>query len=131
MRFTTFFFRFQVCSAESLSVIFYSLAMALGFPIILNFLTMEKEENVKHLLEVNGMRVRNFWLATLIFFFVFFAGGAVLFFVLGKFLMDDSLFQAVSILDIAIFIVGWNFNQIIFSIFLTQQSGKEMPKARR
>ena len=53
-------------------MLFYSLALALGFPIIMQFLAMEKEENVKHLMEVNGMRVRNYWLSAVLFFFLFF-----------------------------------------------------------
>jgi ABC-type Na+ transport system ATPase subunit NatA len=100
-------------------VLFYSLALALGFPIILQFLAMEKEENVKHLMEVNGMRVRNYWFSAVFFFFVFFSIGSVLFFLFGKLIMDDSLFQRVPFSDIATFVVCWNLNQVLFSLFMS------------
>jgi len=100
-------------------VLFYSLALALGFPIIMQFLAMEKEENVKHLMEVNGMRVRNYWLSAVLFFFLFFLLSSALFFGLGRLVMDDALFQRVPFKDIATFAVLWNLNQVMFSLFLS------------
>lgn len=101
-----------------MSVTFYSMALSLGFPLILQFLGMEKEENIKHLLEVNGMKVRNYWLSTFLFFFIYLSLTTIVFFIAGKIILDDGIFQRVPLLDIAIFILLWNANQVSFSLTL-------------
>lgn len=95
---------------------FYTMALSLGFPLILQFLVMEKEENIKHLLEVNGMKVRYYWLSTFIFFFVYLCIGSALFFLTGRLVLDDGLFNRVPFWDIAIFMLLWNANQVVISL---------------
>jgi ABC-type glutathione transport system ATPase component len=80
---------------------------------------MEKEENVKHLMEVNGLDVKNYWLSSVLFFFIFFMAASMFFFCFGWMIMDDGLFQRVPVWDIVVFIVLWNLNQVLYSIFIS------------
>lgn len=95
------------------------MALSLGFPLILQFLVMEKEENIKHLLEVNGMRVGNYWLSTFVFFFTYLCLGTTIFFLFGKLILDDGLFQKVSFIEITLFIILWNANQVVLSLVIS------------
>ena len=96
-------------------MLFYSMSLSLGFPLILQFLVMEKEENIKHLLEVNGLKARNYWIATFVFFFVFLCLGSCLFFAVGRVVLDDAMFHKVPWVQVLLFVLLWNANQVVLS----------------
>lgn len=95
------------------------MALALGFPLILQFLVMEKEENIKHLLEVNGMKVTYYWLSTFLFFYVYLCIGSALFYVSGKLILDDALFQRLPWWEVAVFLLLWNAIQVVVSLVVS------------
>lgn len=103
---------------EAVSVLFYPLALGLGFPIILYFLAQEKEEKIKSLLEINGMRSYKYWLSTYVFFMIFFSLTSFVFYLTGFLLLDDGFFHKIPVFEFILFITLWNSNQILFSIFL-------------
>jgi ABC-type multidrug transport system ATPase subunit len=103
---------------QLLNVIFYPFAIGLGLPIILNSLAMEKEEKIHDLLKINGMSMFKYYLANILFWFVFFSIITAIFFVGGYFMLDDGLFRLNSPFDIIVFCVGWNLVQIVFAFFL-------------
>lgn len=103
---------------EAVSVMFYPLALGLGFPIVMYFLAQEKEEQVKNLLEINGMKSFKYWLSTYTFFITFLSLTSIVFYIAGHLLLDDGFFHRISIFSFLIFTLLWNSNQIAVSIFL-------------
>lgn len=103
---------------EAVCVMFYPLALGLGFPIVMQFLAQEKEEQVKSLLEINGMKSFKYWLSTYTFFIVFLSCTSFIFYIAGYFLLDDGFFHRISVFSFILFIFLWNSNQIAVSIFL-------------
>lgn len=103
---------------EVMSTLFYPLALGLGFPIVMYFLAIEKEEQVKNLLEINGMKSRYYWLSTYTFFMLFLTLTSFVFYLSGFILLDDGFFHRIPVYDFIIFSILWNLNQIAISIFL-------------
>lgn len=103
---------------QLLNVIFYPFAIGLGLPIILNALAMEKEERIHDLLKINGMSMFKYYLANILFWFLFLSIITVIFFVGGFLMLDDGFFHLNSPFDLAVFAVGWNLAQIVFAFFL-------------
>lgn len=103
---------------EAVSALFYPLALGLGFPIVMYFLAQEKEEHVKNLLEINGMRSLYYWLSTWAFFIVFLSLTSAIFYLSGYLLLDDGFFHRIPVYDFSLFALLWNLNQISISIFL-------------
>ena len=103
---------------EAVSVLFYPMALGLGFPIIMYFLGQEKEERIKSLLEINGMKSYKYWLSTFVFFMIFFSLTSFVFYLTGYLLLEDGFFHKIPVGSFILFITLWNCNQIFFSIFL-------------
>ena len=79
-------------------------------------LVMEREEKIKSLLDVNGLRPINYWMATLVYYFILFNVVSLAFYVIGYLFVDLQFFRDTSAIVIIVFLVGWNVAQIGLSV---------------
>ena len=100
-----------------LSIIFFPMALSLGFPLLLYALVLEKEQKVKVLLDVNGLRYRNYWFAIYVLYFILFTMTTTLFSVLGWLFVPSTFFQKIDKVVLTLFFAVWNLSQISFGIF--------------
>ena len=89
-------------------------------------LVMEREEKIKSLLDVNGLKPINYWMATLVYYFILFNFVSMAFYVIGYLFVDLEFFRDTSPIVIIVFLVGWNIAQIglsvLFAVLLRSSS---------
>jgi hypothetical protein len=82
-----------VLSPGFIETIVFPLGQCLGLPIMLYVLVMEKEEKLKSLLEIMGLKSSNYWRAYIIFYFLMFMASNLIFYLVGKLLLGGKFFQ--------------------------------------
>lgn len=99
--------------------VMFPISLCLGFPIMLFVLVMEKEEKIKSLLEINGLRNLNYWLTFVLYYFIILEATTIMWLLMGRAWIDIEFFQGTSIwIHIWIFTI-WNLAQIGFSLFFS------------
>ena len=98
------------------SAILFPVSMCLGFPIMLYVLVMEKEENIKALLETNGLRSINYWVSFFGYYFIILQITTVLWVMIGYFWIDFIYFNETSVLLNFWALTVWNLAQISFAL---------------
>ena len=104
---------------STMSIVFFPVALTLGFPLLLYALVLEKEQKVTVLLEVSGLSYTKYWLSIYILYFILFTITSTMFSVLGWIFIDATFFTKVNKFILTIFFLGWNLSQISFGIFLS------------
>ena len=105
---------------NALSVITINLfpcALCLGFPIMLFVLVLEKEQRIKQLLDVNGLKTTSYWAGFFLFNLMNLQLTLVLFLGLGYYWVDIEFFRESSLFVTVWFLTSWNFVQIGFALF--------------
>ena len=103
----------------SLSIIFFPIALAMGFPLLLYSLVLESEEKILTILKINGLETRIYWVSIYLFYFVLFTVTTTTFSVLGWIFLDITFFTKLPGMIITLFFMAWNVSQISFGIFLS------------
>ena len=86
--------------------------MSMGFPMLLYTLVMEKEEGVRELMTINGLKMKYYWLCYYIYYFLVLSVVSVFFVLLGWAMIDMPYFRKTSII-VQIFMLSiWNIAQI-------------------
>lgn len=116
---STMLYGFIDAGLAGLSIIFFPVALSMGFPLLLYSLAVEKEEKILDLLQINGLRINNYWKSIYIFYFTLFTVVTTLFSVLGWIFIDATFFTKVDKIILSLFFLGWNLSQISFGIFLS------------
>jgi ABC-type multidrug transport system ATPase subunit len=104
---------------SALAILLFPLALSLGFPLLLFALVLEKEEKIKVLLEVNGLKTRNYWVSIVLFYFLLLTAMTTLFSICGWLFIDTTFFTKISKSVVTLFFIGWNLAQIGFGLFLS------------
>ena len=95
----------------------FPVSLCLGFPIMLFMLTMEKEEKVKSLLDTNGLKPINYWIAFFVYYFIILEVVVLSWLLFGKFFVDFTYFTDTALWLNIWFFSAWNLAQISFSLF--------------
>lgn len=74
------------------------IALCLGFPLMLFVLVLEKEESISDLLNINGLRSRNYWITFMIYNFIFLNITTTVFYVCGVLFVELDFFRETSYL---------------------------------
>lgn len=92
-------------------------ALCLGFPLMLFVLVLEKEENIKNLLDVNGLVTINYWVAFFFYNFVILEVVTTTFLLVGAYYIDIDFFVKTNFWINFYFMSLWNMAQIAFALF--------------
>ena len=99
--------------------ILFPISLCLGFPIMLYVLTMEKEEKIKSLLEINGLNPKAYWFSFFIYYFIVLEFTVLLWLLIGKTYIQIDFFQQASIGLSFWVLTVWNINQISLSMIVS------------
>ena len=102
-----------------LSVVFFPVALSMGFPLLLYSLVLEAEEKILTLLKINGLNTKVYWFSIYAFYFGLFTAVTTIFSILGWAFIDATFFTDIPKSILTVFFLGWNFAQISFGIFLS------------
>lgn len=95
----------------------FPVSLCLGFPVMLFVLTMEKEEKIKGLLEINGLNVKSYWMSFFIYYFIVLECTILIWLLVGKLWVGIEFFQEANLLITFWFLSAWNLAQIGFTLF--------------
>lgn len=91
-----------------LELLFFPIALGLCLPIILQFITMEKEEKIKAFLEINGMNYKYYWLTNYLFFVIFQIIIYINFIIFGYLILGNQMFfKYLNIFDFTVANIGY------------------------
>lgn len=76
-----------------IETIVFPLGQCLGLPIMLYVLVMEKEEKLKSLLEIMGLKATNYWKAHIVFYSLMFMTSNLIFYGFGKAFLGGKFFE--------------------------------------
>ena len=93
-------------------------ALGLGIPIMIFLLVLEKEDNVKNLLQVNGLREFNYWVSFLLWNFLILSFAVIIFLSAGWSYIQIDFFSGTNKSIVIWFLSAWNLGQIGFSLFV-------------
>lgn len=97
----------------------FPVSLCLGFPIMLFVLTMEKEEKIKNLLEINGLNVKSYWLSFFLYYFIVLELTLLVWMLVGKIWINIEFFQDAGFLITFWILSVWNMAQIGFTLFIS------------
>ena len=108
------------------SMIVIPLSMSLGVPFILYNIVYEKDHKIRHLLQINGLKIKNYWLSTFVYNFCTLSLVSLFYLSFAYFFVDIDFYKKTSLVCIFYVFGVWNLNQISFSIFLSMFIEKEI-----
>ena len=116
---STYFLQFLEAGYATVGVILFPISMSLGFPITLLAITTDKVKKVRSILDINGLRPINYWLAYLIFFMIMLLASNSAFFIIAYSKVQIDFFQKTSGLILLLLTIGWNYYQTCFAFFIS------------
>jgi hypothetical protein len=91
-----------------IEITLFPIALSLGFPLILYNLVLEKEEKIKSLLEINGLKTTRYWGVYVLYNFMLLEISSILFIVFGKLFVDQGFWKNTGFFILLVFLTGWN-----------------------
>ena len=79
----------------------------------------EKEERIREMMKMNGMRMSAYWLSMITYNFILYLATAAVFWLFGAFALNLNFFKFVGPIPMAIVLLGWGVSQIGLSIFIS------------
>jgi len=95
----------------------YPIALALLLPVFMQAIVLEKEERLREIMKMNGLKMRNYWFINYIFNMGMYLISAAIFIVVGKFIMRVDFFTRTNIYVLLLSFLGWGFSQVSLAFF--------------
>jgi hypothetical protein len=108
----------------------YPVLLALGMPVFLNSMVLEREQRLMQNMKINGLQMKYYWLVSAICNFAFYIVQAAVYFFYGKHVAQLSFFIESSAALLWITFIGWGLCQIslafAYSSFFNQQQSAQI-----
>ena len=99
------------------SMLLFPLCISAGFPMMVFALLIEKEEKIKHFLEVNGLKTWDYWLVVIFYYLIFLNFCVVCFLLFGWMFVNAPILKDTGKIVLLAVLVAWNVAQIGFGVF--------------
>ena len=90
-----------------LALAFIAPALALGLPVFLYQVVLEKEKRLIQSMRINGLRMDNYWIVNFVFNFIMYSVVCISFMLIGAFFFNVLIFTDTSIFLLALTFFGW------------------------
>jgi len=97
--------------------ILYPISLSLLLAVFMSTLVLEKEERLREMMKMNGMKMANYWLVNYIWNFFIYLPSAIFFLLFGYFVVQMPFFVGTSLFLLILTVVGWGASQISLSFF--------------
>lgn len=87
----------------------YPLALSLLLPIFMYTIVLEKEEKLLEMMKMNGMRMKDYWLITFLFYSVITFLTFSIFYLFGYFILSLDFFTDTGPSVLITILAGWGF----------------------
>ena len=95
----------------------YPIALALLFPIFMQAIVLEKEERLREIMKMNGLRMRNYWFINYIFNMGMYLLSTAIFIIFGKYILRVDFFTHTNFGVLLISFFGWGLSQVSLAFF--------------
>jgi len=95
----------------------YPLAISLLLPIFMYGIIHEKEERLREIMKMNGLKMINYWITNYVWCFSLYALSVSIFFFFGRFLLQTDFFTETNPLILFAVFFGWGLCQVSMAIF--------------
>ena len=98
---------------------FYPVAFSLLLPIFLSSLVLEKEEGIRGMMKMNGLKMKNYWLVHYLWSLLVYCPIVAVFWILGAYQLELNFFTKTNPLILVNSFLTWAklfINPIVFSI---------------
>lgn len=85
----------------------YPLALSLLLPIFMYTIVLEKEEKLLEMMKMNGMKMKDYWLITFLFYFMISFLTFMLFYLFGFLILDLDFFTDTTPSILMLTLIGW------------------------
>lgn len=104
---------------NALGIITYPVLLALGLPVFLQTIVLEKEQRLIQNMKINGLRMSNYWYVNYIFFFLLYLVVMGCYLGFGRYISRLTLFTDTDILLLFLTFFGWGLCQVSQAFFLS------------
>jgi len=95
----------------------YPIALSLLLPVFMQVIILEKEERLREIMKMNGLKMKNYWLVNYLWFLAMYMITAFIFILFGEFVLDTDFFTSTNKYILFICLFGWGLSQVSLSIF--------------
>lgn len=97
----------------------YPVLLALGLPVYLYGLVLEKEKRLVQTMRINGLKMYNYWLVNFLFSMAQYMTVMLIFYLAGYYWSKLTIFTDTDPIIILSIYVGWGLNQVSQAFFLS------------
>lgn len=97
--------------------ILYPIALSLLLPVLMYTLVLEKEERLREMMKMNGMKMRNYWIVNYIWNVLLYLPSALTFLLFGIYILKMPFFTQTSLPVLCFMLLGWGLCQASLSFF--------------
>jgi len=95
----------------------FPIALSLLLPVFMHTIVMEKEERLREIMKMNGLKMKNYWIVNYLFSFGLYVTSTLIFIIFGKFILLTDFFTQTDIYVLIVTLFGWGFSQVSLSFF--------------
>jgi len=95
----------------------YPVALSVILPVFLYGLVLEKEERLRQMMKMNGMKMANYWISNYVWNFLLFMLSSLVFIFFGIFVLRLPFFVETNPWILLSVVVGWGLSQVSLSFF--------------
>jgi len=95
----------------------YPIALSLLMPVFMQTIVLEKEERLREIMKMNGLKMRNYWLVNFVWFFVLYVAAVLIFIGFGRYVLDTDFFNSMNFTVLLVSLLGWGLCQVSLSFF--------------
>ena len=95
----------------------FPLSLSLLLPVFMYAIVLEKEEKLRELMKMNGMKMSTYWGITFLYNFFIYATMVGIFFWFGNYMCELQFFYQTNIWILLVFFIGWGYAQIALAFF--------------
>ena len=93
--------------------------ICMGMPMFLVSIVSEKEKRLIENMKINGMNMSYFWVATYLWFYIYYSLIMATFFFFGKYVFAITFMKYTSSFIVLTVLNGWSMAQISYAFFLS------------
>lgn len=105
----------KVISSSGASL--FSIALSLLLPIFMHTIVHEKEERLREIMKMNGLKMKNYWLVNYLWSLGLYIISVSIFIVFGRYVLVTDFFVNTNIYVLILSMIGWGFSQVSLSFF--------------
>jgi len=95
----------------------YPIALSLLLPVFMHTIVLEKEERLREIMKMNGLKMKNYWIVNYLFSFGLYITTTLIFLFFGMFVLVTDFFTETNFFVLIITLFGWGFSQVSLSFF--------------